>query len=301
MIYTVTCNPAVDYTVHLSSFATGQLHRPTHTALSFGGKGVNVSRLLTALGVNNRALGFVGGEVGEMLENGLRRMGLETDFIHLTDGNTRINVKIAADTETELNATGPAVDEAAFAALQKRVAALQNGDILCLCGSLPRGCVTDAYARLMQCVSDKAVRVVVDATGQALLATLPYCPYLIKPNRDELSAIVGRDLTDDAAIVEAARDLQMRGALNVLVSLGGDGALLLTQDGEIYRQAAFDGEVVSTVGAGDSMVAGFIAASAWGYPTSEALRFAAAAGGATAFCDGIATRDAIEMLLAKGE
>lgn len=300
MIYTVTCNPAVDYTLRVKEFTAGGLNRPSDIALSFGGKGVNVSRVLTALGVPSRALGFIAGEVGGMLESGLRRLGVDTDFVRLAEGNTRINVKITADVETELNAVGPTVDAAAFERLTAQVAALADGDTLCLCGSVPPGCDADTYARLLQRVESKTVRTVVDATGELLLNALAYCPYLIKPNRDELCALAGRDLPDDESVVAAARDLQEKGARNVLVSLGGDGALLLTEDGRVIRRAVYRGEVRGTVGAGDSTVAGFLAALERGADADEALCFAVAAGCATAFSDGLATRETVEALLAKG-
>lgn len=298
MIYTVTLNPAVDYTLRVDEFTAGELHRPTDTVLSFGGKGVNVSRVLAALGVPNRALGFVAGDVGAMLEGGLRRMGLDTDFVHLAWGETRINVKIAAQKETELNARGPHTDAAAFERLTAQVAALTDGDTLCLCGSLPQGCPADSYARLLHCVDGKAVRTVVDATGDTLLSALPYRPYLIKPNRDELVALVGRALPDEASVLDAARELQGKGARGVLVSLGGDGALLLTEEGAVHRRVAYRGTVRGTVGAGDSTVAGFLCALERGADAAEALRVAVAAGCATAFSEGLATREAVEALLA---
>ncbi len=301
MIYTVTLNPAVDYTLRVKGFTAGGLNRPTDTALSFGGKGVNVSRVLTALGAPNRALGFVAGEVGEMLESGLRRIGLDTDFVHLAAGNTRINVKITAENETEFNAVGPTVDAAAFARLTAQVSALADGDTLCLCGSLPPGCDADTYARLLSCVKDRNVRTVVDTTGEALLRALPYRPYLIKPNCDELAALAGRELPDDESVIAAARNLQKKGARNVLVSLGGDGAILLTEDGAVIRRAAYRGEVRGTVGAGDSTVAGYLAALEQGADANEALRVAVAAGSATAFSDGLTTREAVETLLATEE
>ena len=301
MIYTVTLNPAVDYTLWMKELTTGELNRPTDTALSFGGKGVNVSRVLTALGVKNRALGFVAGEVGVMLESGLHRMGVDTDFVHLAEGNTRINVKIAAGEETEINAPGPRVNKDALARLAVQVSALADGDTLCLCGSLPQGCKADTYAWLLSCVAHKNIRAVVDATGDTLLCALPYRPYLIKPNRDELAALVGRELPDDESILSAARELQEKGARNVLVSLGGDGALLLAEDGEVYRRAAYRGKVRDTVGAGDSTVAGLLAALERGATVDEVLRYAVAAGSATAFSDGLATREAIEALLENDE
>ncbi len=301
MIYTVTLNPAVDYTLRVNKFTAGGLNRPTDTALSFGGKGVNVSRVLTALGVPNRALGFVAGDVGEMLESGLHRLGVDTDFVHLAAGNTRINVKITAENETELNAVGPTVDAAAFGRLTAQVAALADGDTLCLCGSVPPGCDADTYARLLLCVKDQNIRTVVDTTGEALLRALPCRPYLIKPNRDELSTLAGRELPDDESVIAAARDLQKTGARNVLVSLGGDGALLLTEEGAIHRRAAYRGKVRGTVGAGDSTVAGVLAALERGADANEALRFAVAAGCATAFSDELATREEVEILLATEE
>ena len=301
MIYTVTLNPAVDYTLHMKELATGAINRPSDTSLSFGGKGVNVSRVLTALGVSNRALGFVAGEVGEMLESGLHRLGVQTDFVHLAQGSTRINVKIAADRETEINAVGPTVDAEAFERLSARVAALEDGDTLCLCGSVPSGCDVDTYARLLALVADKRVYTVVDATGELLLRSLAYCPYLIKPNRDELCALAGCELPDDDSVIAAAKALQGKGARNILVSLGGDGALLLTEDGTVYRRRAHSGTVRSTVGAGDSTVAGYLAALAQGAKAQAALRLAMAAGSATAFSDGLATREDVEKLLEKGE
>ncbi len=298
MIYTVTLNPAVDYTLRMEEFSVGNLHRPSQTSLSFGGKGINVSRVLTALGTPNCALGFVAGDVGRMLESGLRRLGVDTDFAYLAEGETRINVKIAAGEETEINARGPWVDTAAFDRLIARVAAIADGDTLCLCGSLPQGCASDAYARLLAQIAERDVYTVVDTTGEALLCALAYRPYLIKPNRDELCALAGRALPDEESVITAARELQQKGARNVLVSLGGDGALLLTEDGMVIRREAYRGEVRGTVGAGDSMVAGYLAALERGADAREALRFAVAAGSATAFSDELATREAIESLLA---
>ncbi len=298
MIYTVTLNPAMDYTLQVDKLATGELNLPISTALSYGGKGVNISRVLTALDVPNRALGFVAGDVGLMLENGLRRMGIDTDFVHLVSGETRINVKIIAQTETQLNARGPRMDAVAFEQLKAQLSALTEGDTLCLCGSLPQGCEVDVYAQLLRCIEGKGVRAVVDAAREALLNALAYRPYLIKPNRDELASLVGRSLPDEASVLAAARELQEKGARNVLVSLGGNGALLLAQDGSVYRQSAYRGTVNGTVGAGDSMIAGFLYALEQGADMAEALRVAVAAGCATAFSDGLATYESIEMLLA---
>ncbi len=296
MIYTVTLNPAVDYTLLVASFTLGETNRATDSALSFGGKGVNVSHVLTALGAENRALGFIAGETGDMLERGLQSMGIDTDFIRLPSGSTRVNVKLCSEQETEINAVGPIVDNMALKALTKQISALPSGDMLCLCGSLPRGCAPDVYAQLLKAAGDRPV--VVDATGAALLATLPYHPLLIKPNRAELCALVGRELPDEESVVAAAEELQTKGARHVLVSLGGDGAILVTADGEVLRRTAFDGEVRGAVGAGDSMVAGFIAAYSRGETPAVCLDYAVAAGCATAFADGLADRAGVETLLA---
>ncbi len=295
MIYTVTANPAVDYTVQTPTLSLGETNRVTATSLSFGGKGINVSRVLTALGVPNRALGFVAGETGNMLEGGLRRLGLDTDFIRLSAGATRINIKLCSEQETEINATGPVVEKADMEALTKQLAVLKNGDVLCLCGSLPPGCGMDFYAELLQNL--RGVMTVVDTVGEALLATLPYHPLLIKPNRAELCALVGRDLSDEASVVAAAKELQAMGAQNVLVSLGGDGAVLVSAGGDVLRRKAYCGEVRGTVGAGDSMVAGFVAAYVRGEASEVCLDYAVAAGCATAFVDGLADRAGVETLL----
>ncbi len=297
MIYTVTLNPAIDYTLYTPSLTLGGTNRATGGSLSFGGKGVNVSRVLTALGVDNRALGFVAGETGEMLARGLHSLGVDTDFIRLSAGDTRINVKLCGERETEINAVGPTADKTALETLTKQISVLKSGDVLCLCGSLPRGCGVDTYENILCLVAGRGVCTVVDATGECLLRALAQRPTLIKPNRAELCALVGRELPDEASVVAAAKDLQARGAQNVLVSLGGDGAILVTADG-VYHRAAFDGEVRGTVGAGDSMVAGFVAAWICGDNPQAALDYAVAAGCATAFADGLADRAGIETLLA---
>ncbi len=301
MIYTVTANPAIDYTIATSSLMLGATNRAVDSVLSFGGKGVNVSRVLTALGVDNRALGFVAGDTGKLLERGLQRLGVDTDFIHLPAGQTRINVKLCGERETEINGVGPMADEASLKALTSRLLTIKSGDVLCLCGSLPQRCKTDFYADLLAAVAARDALTVVDAAGESLLAALPYHPTLIKPNYTELCELVGRELPDEDDIADAAKELQTQGAQNVLVSLGGDGALLLTADGAVLRRRAYRGTVRGTVGAGDSMVAGFVAATVRGDTPADCLTYAVAAGCATAFADGLADRAGIENLLAKGE
>ncbi len=300
MIYTVTANPAMDYTMATPSLEIGDVNRAAEGHLSVGGKGINVSRVLTSLGIKNRALGFAAGDTGIMLEDGLRRMGVDADFVRLPQGQTRINVKLCGAQETEINAVGPRVDQASVKALTSRVMSLKQGDVLCLCGSLPPGCDRAFYADLLAAVINRNVYTVVDAAGESLLAALPQHPALIKPNRAELCALVGRDLPDKASVIAAANELQAKGAQDVLVSLGGAGAVLVCANGTVYSRAAYCGIVRGTVGAGDSMIAGFIASRVRGASPQEALDYAVAAGCATAFADGLATRDSIERLLAKG-
>ena len=296
MIYTVTCNPALDCAVQLNGLAVGVLNRTAGATLIAGGKGVNVSRVLTELGERNVALGFVAGGNGVMLEGALQQMGVHTDFIHLPHGQTRINVKLYGEQETELNAPGPAVTaqqtEGLIRDLNRRCA---TEDVLCLCGSLPPGMEADSYARMLAAV--EGVRTIVDTSGEALLCALRENPWLVKPNRDELAALVGRELPTLGDVVEAVEWLQEKGAQNVLVSLGREGALLCA-DGKRLYQPAPDGEVIGTVGAGDSLVAGFVAGWQRYGDMAQALRLGIACGSATACCEGLATAEAIEAMLA---
>ena len=288
MIYTLTLNPSLDYHLYTSQLTLGVTNRSCREALTFGGKGINVSVMLTRLDVPNRALGFVAGFTGDELCGQLTRAGIVHDMIRLEDGMTRINVKLHAEAETEVNATGPHLTAEAMETLMGKLEGLNRGDTLVLSGSLPPTLPKDTYGRIMARLTGKELRFAVDAEGEALMVTLPHRPFLIKPNRHELSAIVGRDLTTREAVVSAARDLQRRGARNVLVSLGGDGAILLTEDEDCYQSPALGGRPVNTVGAGDSMVAGFLAGLPEGY--EAALRMGLAAGGATACAAGLGAK-----------
>ena len=299
MIYTVTFNPAIDYVVRLDkALEVGEVNRAAGEDCVLGGKGINVSGVLHELGCESVALGFVAGETGAWLERGLAAKGLKTDFIHLAEGMTRINVKIKAGTETELNGAGPAIPAHALHDLEKKIDALKEHDVLILAGSIPSSMPQDTYERLLARLDGKGVRCVVDATRELLANVLPFRPFLIKPNNHELGELVGRELTSDEEIIAAARTLQEKGARNVLVSMAGDGALLLDEHGHTHRIGCPKGKVVNSVGAGDSMVAGFVAGYLQTDSYDAALRLGTACGSATAFSLGLATQSKIEALLA---
>ena len=298
MIYTVTFNPAIDYVVRLDApLEVGEVNRAGGEDCVLGGKGINVSGVLAQLDCPSVALGFVAGETGAWLERGLEKQGLETDFVHLEQGMTRINVKIKAGQETELNGAGPDIPESAVRQLEEQLDALNENDILILAGSIPSSLPQDTYERLLARLQGKGVRAVVDATRDLLVNVLQYRPFLIKPNNHELGEIVGRELKTDAEIIAAARALQEKGTCNVLVSMAGDGAILVDETGKVHRIGCPRGKVVNSVGAGDSMVAGFVAGWMQTGSYDMALRLGTACGSATAFSLGLATREKIEELL----
>ena len=298
MIYTVTFNPAIDYVVRLDrELAVGDVNRAKGEDCVLGGKGINVSGVLAQLGCESVALGFVAGETGAWLERGLVAQGLKTDFVHLDHGMTRINVKIKAGQETELNGAGPDIPESAMQALEEKLDRLQKGDILILAGSIPASLAQTTYERILARLEGRDIRAVVDATRDMLVNVLRYKPFLIKPNNHELSEIAGVKLTNDNEIVTAARMMQAKGARNVLVSMAGDGALLLDEQGGVHRIGCPKGKVVNSVGAGDSMVAGFVAGYLQSGSYEQALRLGTACGSATAFSLGLATKADIDKLL----
>lgn len=298
MIYTITCNPALDCTVRLGDLKQGTINFVDGCVMSPGGKGVNVSRVLAALGEPNTALGFVAGSNGGMLESALQKMGLSTAFTHLDEGQTRINVKLYGTAETELNAPGAPVPAEALTRLTWQLDSLRLNleDTVCLCGSMAPGMTAEDYREMVR-IATCFCRVVVDTTGQALLDTLAEKPWLVKPNREELEDLTGRELPTLDSVVTAAKELMAKGARNVLVSLGGDGAVLCTEDGRRLYQPAPDGEIVGTVGAGDSLVAGFVAGYTRTGDMCEALRLGVACGSATAFAEGLATAPEITAVL----
>ena len=297
MIYTVTLNPSIDYVVHLDSFVDGITNRTTGEEYYFGGKGINVSSVLAELDLDSTALGFVAGFTGEAIENGVRNVRITTDFIHLREGISRINVKIKAGEETEINGQGPRIDDAALAQLMERIDAITDGDTIIISGSVPNTMPDDIYERMLERLQGRDVRIVVDATKKLLVNALKYRPFLIKPNRQEISEIFGVEVKTEADTERYARELQKLGAQNVLVSLGGEGAMLIDADGVKHKEGTLPGRVVNTVGSGDSMVAGFVAGWELKQDYGYALRLGSACGNATAFLPGLATREKIDELI----
>lgn len=299
MIYTVTFNPAIDYVVELVSFNIGEINRTTREYMNLGGKGVNVSRVLTNLEVPNVALGFVAGFTGDALRNGLERMGVKTDFISLEEGNTRINVNIKGVEETDINARGPEIPNSAIDELFKKLDNLLAGDTLVLAGSIPTSLPNDMYERIMERLYGKGIRFVVDATRDLLVKSLKYEPFLIKPNNHELGEIFGLELTTDNEIIYYARELKKQGAKNVLISMAGDGAILVDENDVAHKIGTPKGKVKNSVGAGDSMVAGFCAGYLEKGDYKYALRMGTAAGSASAFSESLATKQEVIDLLNK--
>ena len=301
MVYTVTLNPALDYEVLVDGFRAGGLNRTRREHMHFGGKGVNVSTVLHSLGVDTVALGFVAGFTGDALEDGLKARGIRTDFVRLKEGLTRVNVKIRSGgggDETEINSQGPSIPSPALEALLEKLDRLSGGDALVLAGSLPAGLPGDVYQKILARVEGRGVLTVVDAARDVLRGALPYRPFLIKPNSAELGELFGEDAPAGEEILSHARSLQAQGARNVLVSMGGDGSLLLDETGACRRLGVPRGTVRHTVGAGDSMVAGFLAGWLESHDYDAAHRMGAAAGAATAFSDGLASGPEIRSLLA---
>lgn len=298
MIYTVTFNPAIDYVVQLEgALRPGCLNRSVSEEYQFGGKGVNVSNVLQTLGHDTVALGFVAGFLGDDLERGLRDQGLVARFIHVAQGMTRINVKVKAEEETELNGSGPVITDGDMAQLYAQLGEMQPGDTLVLSGSVP-SCLPDStYAEILAHLEGSGVQCVVDAAQELLTSALRYRPFLIKPNHHELGALFDRELRSDKDMIACAGALQEMGARNVLVSLAGDGALLLDETGGCHRVRCPSGKVRNSVGAGDAMMAGFLAGWLERGNYSYALKLGTAAGSATAFSLGLATRQEIEALL----
>ena len=296
MVYTVTFNPAIDYVVHTEEMKLGATNRSEREEMYFGGKGINVSIVLRELGIDSKAFGFTAGFTGEAIEKGLADVGIDTDFVRLEKGNSRINVKIKASEETELNGQGPDIDDKAISALFEKLDKLSDGDTLVLAGSIPSSLPADIYERILERLSGRNIRAVVDATKDLLLNVLKYKPFLIKPNNHELGEMFGVTLNSDEEIETYARKLQEMGAVNVLVSMAGDGAILIDEYGKMHRCGVCKGVVKNSVGAGDSMVAGFIAGVIKG-DYEYALKLGTAAGGATAFSDGLATKEEITELL----
>lgn len=299
MIYTVTLNPSIDYIVRLDELKTGITNRTTSEEYYIGGKGINVSCVLAELGIKSTALGFVAGFTGEAIEKGLKNPKITADFISLKSGISRINIKIKAGEETEINCQGPHIDDEELLNLFDKIDNIRSGDTLILAGNIPNTLPDDVYVRIIERLRGKNVQLVVDATKKLLVNSLKYKPFLIKPNRQELSEIFNTKVKTESDAVKYAQELQKMGARNVLVSLGGDGALLVDEYGKLHKEGVVKGKVLNTVGSGDSMVAGFVAGWIEKEDYAYALRLGSACGNATAFLNGLATREKIEELLAQ--
>lgn len=298
MIYTVTFNPALDYVIGVEDIHLGEVNRTKEEAIFYGGKGINVSVILKELGMESVALGFIAGFTGMEIEHGVKAQGIQTDFIRLTEGMSRINIKVKSKEETEINGQGPSITKEALQELFVKIDELQDGDVLVLAGSIPNTLPDDIYEELMATLEGKDIRIVVDATKDLLKNVLKYHPFLIKPNNHELGEMFGVKLETEEQIIHYAKELQALGARNVLISMAGDGAILVSEDGAVYKMGVPSGKVVNSVGAGDSMVAGFLAGYLQAGEYETALKMGTAAGSATAFSKGLATREYINELYA---
>lgn len=296
MIYTVTFNPSLDYIVTLDDFKLGLTNRTSSETLLPGGKGINVSIVLQNLGVANTALGFVAGFTGKEIEQELQNLGVRSGFIHLEEGFSRINLKLQSFDGTEINGQGPAIGEDKLRELMGQLESLEKGDVLFLAGSIPATMPDDIYQKIMEKLDKKEVTIVVDATNRLLENVLDYHPFLIKPNNHELGEIFHRELKTREEVIPYGKELQKRGARNVLVSMAGEGAVLIAEDGSIYSSPAVKGTLVNGVGAGDSMVAGFMAGWMDKKDYQHAFYMGMAAGSATAFSKHLAEKDRIMQI-----
>lgn len=299
MIYTLTLNPSLDYVMHVNELSLGNVNRSQKEEVYPGGKGINVSIVLNNLSIPNKALGFIAGFTGIEINNKLTQLGVNTDFIILDQGLSRINVKLESETETEINAIGPKITPSDFKDLYSKLQQLQDGDFLVLAGSIPSNIPDTLYQDIIKSLSCKNIKIIVDTTKNSLLNVLKYKPFLIKPNHLELAELFNTELTSTDQIIASAYQLQEMGAQNVLVSMGGDGSILITHTKEILKISAPIGTVLNTVGSGDSMVAGFIAGYLKSNNLEEALKWGTATGSATAFSPWLAKKDTVDDLLSQ--
>ena len=296
MIYTVTFNPSLDYIVTVDDFMTGVVNRTSKEIIFPGGKGINVSMVLSNLGYKNTALGFMAGFTGEAIIKMLEEKDISTDFIHVAKGTSRINVKLRAQKETEINGQGPQIESNDIKKLYEKLDQLQDGDILVLAGSIPDTMPESMYMDIMDYLKEKNLKIVVDATKDLLMNVLPFHPFLIKPNNHELGEIFHTVITDKADVITYAKKLQEKGARNVLIAMAGDGAVLITEDGQVFQAEAPKGKLVNSVGAGDSMVAGFLMNYVRTTDPVDSFRFGASCGTATAYSRGLPTREKIDHM-----
>ncbi|MBQ7944393.1 MAG: 1-phosphofructokinase [Lachnospiraceae bacterium] len=300
MIYTVTLNPSLDYIVDVENMELGMTNRTSYEQMEAGGKGINVSYVLRSLGIESKALGFLAGFTGNEICRRLVDDGIRADFEMLSTGMSRINVKVRNIDGTEINGMGPEITTEALVAFMDKIDALQAGDILVLAGSIPKSLPDTIYQEIMSMLDGKGVRVIVDASKDLLRNVLTYKPFLIKPNHHELGELFGMKITSRGDVIPYAKQLQEMGAVNVLVSLGGQGAVLIDEYGTVHESDAPQGKVVNTVGAGDSMVAGFLAGWLDSRDYEYAFRMGLAAGSTSAFSEKLATGDEIRELLTGG-
>ena len=293
MIYTVTFNPSLDYIVDVDDFKLGMTNRTKTELMLPGGNGINVSIVLKNLGFDNVALGYMAGFVGKEIERRVSEFGIKTEFIEIREGISRINLKLKSIDGTEINGQGPVIDEENIRLLMAKLDNLKEGDILVLAGSIPSSMSSDTYMNIMKQLKDRGIMFVVDATSKLLMNVLPYRPFLIKPNQHELGEIFGVTLQTKESVVPYAMKLQEKGARNVLISMGGKGAVLVAEDGSVYEAPAPKGELINSVGAGDSMVAGFIAGYQKSGSYEEAFKMGISTGSASAFSKNLATKEEV--------
>ncbi len=297
MIYTVTFNPSLDYIVDVEHFTCGQTNRTNKEIIFPGGKGINVSIVLKNLGIDSVALGFMAGFTGQEIKARIEDMGISSDFISCSEGISRINMKLRSDEETEVNGMGPHISDQDIKKLYEKLDALSDGDTLVLAGSIPASMPETMYSDIMDYLSSKKLNIAVDATRDLLVNVLKYKPFVIKPNNHELEEIFGVKIQSQDHVVELAKKLQDMGARNVLVSMAGDGALLVTENGQVFSSKPPKGKLVNSVGAGDSMVAGFLAGYAKTDSYEDAFYMGLCTGSASAFSEELATKAGVEDLL----
>lgn len=297
MVYTVTFNPSLDYVVNLNEFEAGSVNRSIKEKIFPGGKGINVSIVLKNLGIDNTALGFAAGFTGEEIVKRINEFGCKTDFIKLEDGFSRINVKLKAEKESEINGCGPEISNEKLEELYEKLDSLSKGDILVLAGSIPGSLSDKIYMDILKRLENRKIKVVVDTTGKSLINVLKYKPFLIKPNNYEMSEIFEKNIESEEDLIKYGKKLIELGAENVLISRAENGAILIRKNGEVIVNKAPQGRAVNSVGAGDSMVAGFIAGFIEKEDFDYALKMGIAAGSASAFSEELATKDEVEAVL----
>ena len=299
MIYTVTFNPSLDYIVSVKDFRPGMTNRTSSELMLAGGKGINVSIVLGNLGIKSTALGFIAGFTGDEIVRRLHNGGINSEFIKINDGISRINIKLKSIDGTEINGQGPHIDSSHIEQLMNRLRRLESGDVLVLAGSIPAGISDNIYKDIMDMLKDKGVQIVVDATSRLLTNVLEYNPFFIKPNQHELGDIFNVTLNTQEEVIPYALELKKMGAVNVCVSMGGKGAILVADDGNVYKAKAPDGILKNSVGAGDSLVAGFLSGWIEKKDYEYAFRKGVATGSASAYSERLATNGEVNDLIGK--